>query len=167
MSRMWCVVSLESVRETYIVNFLGTQFKHKRHPWTYRNEVYWVTRNLLVNVSIKLSHYAPWRHMGGRRSIAPTHSWPRHLMGWVASVRPQPWVNVCILKKNRWRGDGLEHTPQKSLRCLAQETCTLKSSAAIATKLLKIWPYKVTVVNTLQVRWRWKTKFTEWLHFEE
>jgi hypothetical protein len=34
----------------------------------------------------------------------------------------------------------LEHTPQKSLRCLAQETSISKLSAAKATKLLKLWP---------------------------
>jgi hypothetical protein len=36
----------------------------------------------------------------------------------------------------------LEHTPQKSLRCLAQETRISKSSAQTATKLLKLKPFK-------------------------
>jgi hypothetical protein len=44
----------------------------------------------------------------------------------------------------------LEHTPQKSLRHLAEETGISKSSAAKATKLLKLKPYKVTVVHALQ-----------------
>jgi hypothetical protein len=44
----------------------------------------------------------------------------------------------------------LEHTPQKSLRHLAEETGISKSSAAKATKLLKLKPYKATVVRALQ-----------------
>jgi hypothetical protein len=27
---------------------------------------------------------------GGRGSIAPTHSWPRHYMGWMVSITPRP-----------------------------------------------------------------------------
>jgi hypothetical protein len=46
-------------------------------------------------------------------------------------------------------GAMLEHTPQKSLRCLAQETGISKSSAAIATNLLKFWLHKVIVVHDL------------------
>jgi hypothetical protein len=34
-------------------------------------------------------------------------------------------------------GDRLEHTPRKSLKCLAQETGMSKSSARMATQLLK------------------------------
>jgi hypothetical protein len=44
----------------------------------------------------------------------------------------------------------LEHTSQKSLRRLAQETSISKSSAAEATKLLKLRQYKATVVHVLQ-----------------
>ncbi|XP_069683792.1 probable ATP-dependent RNA helicase DDX52 isoform X1 [Periplaneta americana] len=40
-------------------------------------------------------------------------------------------------------GARLENTPQKSLKCLAQETGISKSSAAVATKLLKLKPFKV------------------------
>jgi hypothetical protein len=36
----------------------------------------------------------------------------------------------------------LEHTPRKSLKCLAQETGARKSSARTATQLLKFRPYK-------------------------
>ena len=44
----------------------------------------------------------------------------------------------------------LEHTPKKSLKVLAQETNISKSTAAVATKLLKFKLYKVTVVHALQ-----------------
>jgi hypothetical protein len=48
------------------------------------------------------------------------------------------------------RGARLEHTPLKSLRHLAQETGISISSAAKATKLLKLWQYKATVIHALQ-----------------
>jgi hypothetical protein len=35
-------------------------------------------------------------------------------------------------------GTRLEHTPHRSLRCLSQETSVSKSSAALATKVLKL-----------------------------
>jgi hypothetical protein len=37
------------------------------------------------------------------------------------------------------------------MRRFAKETGTSKSSAAIATKLLKLWPYKAIVVHALQL----------------
>lgn len=43
----------------------------------------------------------------------------------------------------------LEHTPQKSLRRLGQESGISASSARTATKLLKLKPYKIPVVQTL------------------
>jgi hypothetical protein len=45
-----------------------------------------------------------------------------------------------------------QHTPRKSLKCLAQETRVSKSSARRATQLLKLRPYKTTVIHTLQQR---------------
>jgi hypothetical protein len=39
----------------------------------------------------------------------------------------------------------LEHTPRKSLKCLAQEILMSKSSGRRATKMLKLRPYKTTV----------------------
>jgi hypothetical protein len=36
----------------------------------------------------------------------------------------------------------LEHTPRKSVKCLAQDTGVSKSGARTATQLLKIRPYK-------------------------
>jgi hypothetical protein len=42
-----------------------------------------------VQTQLKLSHYISRRHLG-ERSIAPTHSRPRHWWGWVVSVTPRP-----------------------------------------------------------------------------
>jgi hypothetical protein len=47
-------------------------------------------------------------------------------------------------------GARLEHTPRKSLKRLVQETGMSKSSARTATQLLKLGPYKTTVIHTLQ-----------------
>ncbi|PSN53272.1 hypothetical protein C0J52_04907, partial [Blattella germanica] len=41
----------------------------------------------------------------------------------------------------------LEHTPQKSLKHLAQEIGISESSARNATKLLKLKPYKIPVIH--------------------
>ena len=62
--------------------------------------------------------------------------------------------SVNNLKSNRKRsvlteekldeiGERLEHTPQKSLKRLAQETGVAQSSARNATKLLNLKPYKI------------------------
>jgi ribosomal protein L35 len=42
----------------------------------------------------------------------------------------------------------LEHTPRKSLKHLAQETGVSKSNARRVTQLLKLRPYKTTVIQT-------------------
>jgi hypothetical protein len=44
----------------------------------------------------------------------------------------------------------LDQTPRKSLKRLAQETGVSKSSARMATQLLKLRPYKTTVIHALQ-----------------
>jgi hypothetical protein len=44
----------------------------------------------------------------------------------------------------------IEHTPRKSLKSLTQETGVSKSSARRAKKLLKLRPYKTTVIHALQ-----------------
>ena len=49
-------------------------------------------------------------------------------------------------------GDRLENSPQKSLRRLAQESDISKASAWKATKLLKLKPYSVIVVQELLPR---------------
>jgi hypothetical protein len=45
---------------------------------------------------------------------------------------------------------GFKHTSRKSLKRLAQEVEMSKSSARTATQLLKLRPYKTTVIHTLQ-----------------
>jgi transposase len=59
----------------------------------------------------------------------------------------------CVLTEEKLDDIGarLEHTPRKSLKCLAQETGVSKSSARMATQLLKLRPYKTTVLNALQL----------------
>ncbi|KAJ4428890.1 hypothetical protein ANN_25883 [Periplaneta americana] len=47
-------------------------------------------------------------------------------------------------------GARLEHSPRKSLRRLAQEVNISKTSAFVATKLLKLKPYRLTVVHALR-----------------
>jgi transposase len=45
-------------------------------------------------------------------------------------------------------GARLEHTPRKSLKRLAQETGVSKCNARRATQLLKLRPYKTTVIRS-------------------
>jgi hypothetical protein len=73
----------------------------------------------------------------------------------------KPAKKQCThLLKNNWMKQGLgQNTPQKSMRRLAQETSTLKSSAALVTKLLKHWLYKATTVHTLQWTITWWTPY--------
>jgi hypothetical protein len=47
-------------------------------------------------------------------------------------------------------GVRFEYSPQKSLRCLAQETRILKFPACTSSELLKLKPLKTTVVDELQ-----------------
>jgi hypothetical protein len=49
-------------------------------------------------------------------------------------------------------GTRLEHTPRKSLKRLAQEANVSNSSARRATQLLKLRPYKTTLIHALQSR---------------
>jgi hypothetical protein len=48
--------------------------------------LFWPFKNLI--------HCTPWRHLG-REEVAPTHSPPRHWMGWVVRITPRqrftPW----------------------------------------------------------------------------
>jgi hypothetical protein len=46
--------------------------------------------------------------------------------------------------------DRLEHPPCESLNSLANETRVSKGTKRTTTKLLKLWPYKTTVVNVLR-----------------
>jgi hypothetical protein len=40
--------------------------------------------------------------IGGREVIAPTHSWPRHYMGWVVSVTPRGKDPVPTVQEAGW-----------------------------------------------------------------
>jgi len=65
-----------------------------------------------------------------------------------------------------WKEIGvmLEHSPWIYLRCLAQETDVSKLSAWTATKLLKLKPFKTTVVHELQPRDSInRINFCEWI----
>jgi hypothetical protein len=48
-------------------------------------------------------------------------------------------------------GARIEHTPTKSLKCLAQETEMSKSSARKAIQLMKLRTYKTTEIHALQL----------------
>jgi len=67
--------------------------------------------------------------------------------GSVLDKKPESKRRVLTEKKLDEIGARLEHTPWKSLRHLAQETGVSKSSARTATKLLKLKPFKETVVH--------------------
>jgi hypothetical protein len=72
----------------------------------------------------------------------------------VRSLLDKMSVKKChVLTKEKLdeTGAGTEHTPQKSLRHLAQGTGISKFSTAVATVLFNLWPYKVTVVYALQL----------------
>jgi hypothetical protein len=59
--------------------------------------------------------------------------------------------------------DRLEHTPRKSLKCLAQETGVSKSSARRTPQLPKLRPYKTTVIHALKPRdSASRTRFCSW-----
>jgi hypothetical protein len=57
---------------------------------------------------------------------------------------------VLTAEKSEDIGAIFEHTPRKSLKCLAQETGMSKPSARMSTQLLKLGPYKTTVIHALQ-----------------
>jgi hypothetical protein len=58
---------------------------------------------------------------------------------------------VLIEEKLDDTGARLEHTPRKSLKCLAQETGMSKSSVRMTKQLLKLIPYKTTAIHPLQL----------------
>jgi hypothetical protein len=60
-------------------------------------------------------------------------------------------VRVLTMEKLDDVGARLEHTPRKSPKRLALETGVSKSTARMATQLLKLRPYK-TVIHALQPR---------------
>jgi oligoribonuclease NrnB/cAMP/cGMP phosphodiesterase (DHH superfamily) len=69
--------------------------------------------------------------------------------GALLDKKPDEKHHVLTKEKLRETDATLEHIPQKSLRRFAKETGISNISAAIAMKLLKLWPHKVTVVHAL------------------
>ena len=61
-------------------------------------------------------------------------------------------------------GERLEHTPQKSLKRSSHETGVFVSSVQRTTKLLKLKPYKIPVVQALhQPDPNKKLRFCNWM----
>jgi predicted glutamine amidotransferase len=63
--------------------------------------------------------------------------------------------NVIVLNEDKLfeiRARLVAYTYNRNHRHLARQTDISKSSIAIATKLLRLWPYKATVVHALQSR---------------
>jgi transposase len=61
-------------------------------------------------------------------------------------------LRVLTEEKLDDKGARLEYTPRKSTKRLVQEAGVSKSSARRATQLLKLRPYKTTVIHALQPR---------------
>ena len=70
--------------------------------------------------------------------------------GSVLDRKPQRTRHVLTEEKLDEIGQTLEHSPRKSLSRLSQETGVSQFSAWKATTLLKLKPYKITVVQELQ-----------------
>jgi hypothetical protein len=73
-------------------------------------------------------------------------------MGFVIDKKQKHKRRVLTEEKLDDIGARLEHTPRKSLKRLAQEAGVSKFSARTATQLLKLRPYKTTVIHALQPR---------------
>jgi hypothetical protein len=56
---------------------------------------------------------------------------------------------IRVLTEDKFNDTGarLEHTPRKSLKRLAQETGVSNSNARTTTQLLRLRPYKTTVIH--------------------
>jgi hypothetical protein len=68
-------------------------------------------------------------------------------MGLSVDMKQKHKRQVLTEEKLDGIGARLEHTPRKSLKCLAQETGMSTSSARTATQLLKLRPHKTTVIH--------------------
>jgi hypothetical protein len=64
-------------------------------------------------------------------------------------TRNKNMSDECLLRSQMTRARH-KHTPRKSMKHLAQGTGMSKSSANAATQLLKLRPYKTTVIHALQ-----------------
>ena len=71
--------------------------------------------------------------------------------GSVQNKKPQVNKRVLTEEKLDEIGFRLEQSPQKSLRRLAQQVGVSKSSVQLATKLLKLKPYKTRIVHQLML----------------
>jgi hypothetical protein len=67
--------------------------------------------------------------------------------GLIYDKKQKHWRRVFTEEKLDDIWARLEHAPRKSLKCLAQETGVSKSSARMATQLLKLRPYKTKVIH--------------------
>jgi hypothetical protein len=65
-------------------------------------------------------------------------------------TRQEKKYKVLVLTEEKLEDTGTrhEHSPRKSLKNLAQEIEVLKSNARTATQLLKLRPYKTTVIHS-------------------
>jgi hypothetical protein len=72
-------------------------------------------------------------------------------MGLLTDKKQKHKCWVLIEEKLSDTGARLEHTPRRSLKCLAQETGTSKSKARTETQPLKLRPYKTTAIQVLQL----------------
>jgi hypothetical protein len=70
-------------------------------------------------------------------------------MGLLIGKKQKYKCQVLTEEKLDDTGARLERTPRKSLKRLAQETGMSKSSARMATQLLKLGPYKTTIIHDL------------------
>jgi hypothetical protein len=68
---------------------------------------------------------------------------------WI-DTKPTPKRRLLSVETLEDIGARLEHTPRKSVKRLTEDTGVSKSSARMATWLLKLRPYKTTVIHTLQ-----------------
>jgi hypothetical protein len=66
--------------------------------------------------------------------------------------RKQKHNRRVLAEKLQDIGARYKHTPRKSPKSLAQETGVSQSSARTAAQLLKLRPYKITVIHALQPR---------------
>jgi hypothetical protein len=74
----------------------------------------------------------------------------KHKLTGLLTAKKQKYKCQVFTEKLEDIGARLKHTPGKSLKCLAQETGVSNSTARMATQLLKLRPYKTTVIHALQ-----------------
>jgi hypothetical protein len=110
--------------------------------------------------------------LGVRGGIAPTHSWPRHYMGWVVSITPLPRFApgkeppVLIVQEAGWASEPVwtQRLEEKSFRLCrgSNPDCPVVQSVA---RHYTAWatpaPYRrtnITNIKLLKMRVLWNTK---------